>query len=194
MAERQTGTVKFFNTQKGYGFIVGPAPPEEPDLQPEYFVHFSAISGDGFKSLDSGEAVEFDLELNEGTGKMCAVRVTGPAGAPVKGAPQTQGAKGGCGKGGKGGKGMDMQGGGGKGKKGKGKGKGKNFGDFGGQMPYGADPFAAAYGGMGGCFPGFPMPGYGGYPMPFPGAYPGMNFGAGMDFGAGGCGMPPYSS
>lgn len=48
------GTVKWFNASKGYGFI---APEEGSDL----FVHFSAIQGDGYKSLEEGQAVEFEV-------------------------------------------------------------------------------------------------------------------------------------
>jgi len=49
------GTVKWFNDQKGYGFIT----PE--DGSKELFVHFSAIQGDGFKSLRDGQPVEFEV-------------------------------------------------------------------------------------------------------------------------------------
>lgn len=202
---RVSGTVKFFNTQKGYGFILGPAEKdgkddkeegkeedkeegeEEKEAQQEYFVHFSSIEGEGFKSLASGEAVEYELELNPTTGKMCAVRVTGPGGAPVQGAPP-QTMAGGGGKGGKGmkggfqmmmpfpdacgGKPFGGKGGGKKGGKGKGKGgKGKNFNAFGDQsFMYGGDPYGCGFGG--GCFPGFMGGCYGGcYPaMPYPGA------------------------
>ncbi|MEC7878878.1 MAG: cold shock domain-containing protein [Actinomycetota bacterium] len=48
------GTVKFFNTQKGYGFIAQ----EEGD---DVFVHYSNISGDGFKNLEEGQEVEFEV-------------------------------------------------------------------------------------------------------------------------------------
>jgi CspA family cold shock protein len=49
-----TGTVKWFNEAKGFGFI---SQTEGEDV----FVHFSAISGDGFKTLAEGEALEFDV-------------------------------------------------------------------------------------------------------------------------------------
>jgi len=49
-----TGTVKWFNDSKGFGFI-------EQENGPDVFVHFSAISGDGFKSLAEGQKVEFTV-------------------------------------------------------------------------------------------------------------------------------------
>ena len=48
------GTVKWFNAEKGYGFITG-------EDGADVFVHFSAIQGDGFKTLDEGQNVEFDI-------------------------------------------------------------------------------------------------------------------------------------
>ncbi|MAV21271.1 MAG: cold-shock protein [Acidimicrobiaceae bacterium] len=48
------GTVKFFNTQKGYGFIAQ----EEGD---DVFVHYSNITGSGFKNLEEGQEVEFEI-------------------------------------------------------------------------------------------------------------------------------------
>ncbi len=48
------GTVKWFNDSKGFGFI-------EQDNGPDVFVHFSAIGGDGFKSLAEGQRVQFDV-------------------------------------------------------------------------------------------------------------------------------------
>jgi len=48
------GTVKWFNAEKGFGFI-------EVDGGDDVFVHFSAIEGEGFKSLDEGQQVEFEV-------------------------------------------------------------------------------------------------------------------------------------
>lgn len=50
-----TGTVKWFNASKGYGFIT-------PEEGKDVFVHYSAISGDGYKSLDEGQKVEFEVK------------------------------------------------------------------------------------------------------------------------------------
>jgi CspA family cold shock protein len=54
MSERSSGTVKWFNNAKGFGFITR-------DGGDDVFVHFRSISGDGFKSLDEGQLVEFNL-------------------------------------------------------------------------------------------------------------------------------------
>ena len=55
MADRITGTVKWFNNQKGYGFIAH-------DGGKDVFVHYSAISSEGYKSLAEGDKVEFSIE------------------------------------------------------------------------------------------------------------------------------------
>jgi len=55
MAQRITGTVKWFNGAKGYGFITR-------EDGPDVFVHFSAIQGDGYRNLDEGQQVEFTVE------------------------------------------------------------------------------------------------------------------------------------
>ena len=54
MTERETGTVKWFNASKGYGFI-------ERDNGEDVFVHYSEIAGDGYRSLDEGQRVEFTV-------------------------------------------------------------------------------------------------------------------------------------
>jgi CspA family cold shock protein len=55
MSERETGTVKWFSNAKGYGFIAR----EGGD---DVFVHHTGIRGEGYKSLDEGERVEFSVE------------------------------------------------------------------------------------------------------------------------------------
>ena len=52
MSDRQTGTVKWFNDAKGFGFIT-------PESGPDVFVHFRSIQGTGFKSLQEGQHVSF---------------------------------------------------------------------------------------------------------------------------------------
>jgi cold shock protein len=52
------GTVKWFNDSKGYGFIQAPE-------GNEVFVHFSAISGNGFRTLSEGEEVEFEIQESD---------------------------------------------------------------------------------------------------------------------------------
>ena len=54
MSERVKGTVKWFTESKGFGFI-------EQQSGPDVFAHFSAIAGDGFKTLAEGQAVEFTV-------------------------------------------------------------------------------------------------------------------------------------
>lgn len=57
MADRVEGTVKWFNEDKGYGFI------ERKDGGEDVFLHFSALSDqDGFKTIEEGASVEFDVE------------------------------------------------------------------------------------------------------------------------------------
>ena len=51
---KERGTVRWFNEQKGFGFIAR-------EGQPDVFVHFSAIQGNGFKTLEEGQRVEFEV-------------------------------------------------------------------------------------------------------------------------------------
>jgi len=62
-----TGKVKWFNAQKGFGFI-------SRDEGDDVFVHFSAIQGDGYKSLEEGQEVQFEVE--DGPKGPSAVNVT----------------------------------------------------------------------------------------------------------------------
>ena len=55
MSERVTGTVKWYNADKGFGFI-------ERQGGPDVFVHFSAIEGSGVRNLQEGQRVEFNIE------------------------------------------------------------------------------------------------------------------------------------
>jgi len=54
MAERETGTVKSFNSTKGFGFITR-------EGQDDVFVHYSSIRGEGYRSLEERQAVEFEV-------------------------------------------------------------------------------------------------------------------------------------
>ena len=67
MSERVTGTVKWFNGGKGYGFITR----EDGE---DVFVHYSAIEGEGFRNLHEGDQVEFSIEQGQ----------KGPAAANVR--------------------------------------------------------------------------------------------------------------
>jgi CspA family cold shock protein len=67
MSERVTGTVKWFNGSKGYGFIAR-------DDGEDVFVHYSAIDGQGFRNLDEGDRVDFVIEQGQ----------KGPAAADVR--------------------------------------------------------------------------------------------------------------
>jgi len=58
MENRETGVVKWFNEKKGYGFIVR-------DEGGDVFVHYSAISGEGFRSLREGDRVEFTVKEDQ---------------------------------------------------------------------------------------------------------------------------------
>lgn len=64
-----TGTVKFFNTQKGYGFIV------QDDGGPDVFVHISAVERAGMYSLNEGQKLSFDVQADPRSGKSAAANL-----------------------------------------------------------------------------------------------------------------------
>ncbi len=69
--EMNKGTVKWFNAQKGYGFITNESTGED------VFVHFSAIVSDGYKTLEEGQKVTFDIEQDpKNSKKLRAANVT----------------------------------------------------------------------------------------------------------------------
>lgn len=59
MSDRVSGKVKWFNASKGYGFL------ERAHGESDVFVHFSAIQGDGYRTLDEGQEVEFTIAQSE---------------------------------------------------------------------------------------------------------------------------------
>jgi len=83
-ARRLTGTVDRWIADAGWGFI------KRTDGLDDIFVHQRSTNKVGFRSLMVGEAVEFEVEFGRGTGKLEAVRVTGPGGAEVVGQPRTR--------------------------------------------------------------------------------------------------------
>lgn len=68
MAERTTGTVKWFNSDKGFGFI-------SQENGDDLFVHFSEIQSDGYRSLDEGASVEFEITQGQKGLQASAVKV-----------------------------------------------------------------------------------------------------------------------
>lgn len=76
----EKGTVKWFDTTKGFGFVA----PDNGD--PDVFVHQTVIKMEGFRSLADGEAVEFEVEEGD-DGRRRATAVTGPDGGDCTGAP-----------------------------------------------------------------------------------------------------------
>jgi CspA family cold shock protein len=115
---RETGTVKWFNSEKGFGFIT------RENGEKDVFVHHSAIQGGGFRTLNEGERVEFDVvQGQKGPAAENVTRLDAPAGGGEGG--------GGYGGGG-GGRGGGGYGGGGGGRGGGGGGYGGGGGGYGG--------------------------------------------------------------
>uniref|UniRef100_UPI002670A7D6 cold-shock protein n=1 Tax=Sphingomonas bacterium TaxID=1895847 RepID=UPI002670A7D6 len=67
--EKATGTVKFFNAMKGFGFI------QRDDGQPDAFVHISAVERGGMTTLNEGDRLQFELEVDR-RGKYAAVNLS----------------------------------------------------------------------------------------------------------------------
>eukprot|EP01084_Bolivina_argentea_P275510 469878_1 len=104
--KKATGICKRFNSAKGFGFITC------DDGSGDVFVHQTEIYADGFRSLQEGESVEFNIVVQD-DGRRKATDVSGPNGAFVKGANRGGGGYGGGGGGGYGGGGGGYGGGGG---------------------------------------------------------------------------------
>lgn len=64
-----TGTVKFFNSQKGFGFIV------QDGGGPDVFVHISAVERSGMSTLNEGQKLQFDIEADRKNGKSAAANL-----------------------------------------------------------------------------------------------------------------------
>merc|ERR1712088_929125 len=150
------GTCKWWNSQKGFGFIT------PDDGGADVFVHQTAISADGFRSLAEGEELEYTVEQGA-DGRLKASNVSGPNGKSVKGAPQEFRS---------GGRGGGMGGG-----RGGGRGGGGGYGGYGGGQ--------GGYGG--GSYGGGQQGGYGGGQGGYGGGGRGGGYGGG-DGGAGGYG------
>ncbi len=94
--ERTRGTVKWFSQEKGYGFI-------QQEGGPDVFVHHSAIQGAGFKVLDEGEEVEFEvMQAEKGLKAANVERLNPPAEPPSRGPRREGGRPGGRGYGSRG--------------------------------------------------------------------------------------------
>lgn len=138
--EKDSGTVKWFNNTKGFGFITPNSGGED------LFVHQTSILTNGFRSLAEGEEVEFVVEQG-GNGRLQATSVTGPNGAP----PQGQAKESSFGGGGGGGRRENFGGGGGFGGGGRGRGGGQGGGRGRGDYNDGGNEYGrGGYGGGGG--------------------------------------------
>ena len=119
-----SGTVKWFNTAKGFGFV------QPDDGGSDVFIHISALNQAGLDSLDEGDKVDYELEQDRRSGKLAATQIV----VTEKGAPQPRRAGGG---GGFGGGDRGGYGGGGGGGYGGGGGRDRGFGGGGGGGGFG---------------------------------------------------------
>jgi CspA family cold shock protein len=86
---QETGTVKWFNPEKGFGFIT------RDNGEKDVFVHHTAIQGGGFRTLNDGERVEFDVvQGQKGPAAENVVRLDAPAGGGAGGGAARQGGRG----------------------------------------------------------------------------------------------------
>ncbi|CAM6020789.1 unnamed protein product [Sphagnum balticum] len=122
---KKAGTVKWFNSSKGFGFIT------PDDGSEDIFVHQTSIHAEGFRSLREGEAVEYSVESSD-DGRTKALEVTGPGGTFVQGASYRRDGYGGGGGRGGGGGAAAAGASGGYGGRGRGRGPRGGGGNFGG--------------------------------------------------------------
>jgi len=80
---RSTGRVKWFDAQKGYGFI-------ERDGEEDVFVHYSSIQMEGYKTLDDGEQVEFDIVMGDRGPQAANVLRLGGGVAPARSSTRSE--------------------------------------------------------------------------------------------------------
>ncbi|CAK9870777.1 unnamed protein product [Sphagnum jensenii] len=146
VGKKKSGTVKWFNSSKGFGFIT------PDDGGEDLFVHQTSIHAEGFRSLREGESVEFSVESSD-DGRTKALDVTGPGGTFVQGASyRRDGYGGGGGRGGGGGGGRSSGGGLGGASGGYGGGGPVGIRARGGRAPRGGGSFGGGGGGDRSCY------------------------------------------